>query len=669
MPPSRKEPSSNRAPGHHPKQPRASALHERELKEEKIKDAERIELAPLEEEDREEKIERSLEAIYVDARGRVPDLSRLTRKRSSTIGRVAVGLCVFALIAAGVAWAGLLYAPSWFQGAPVAKAMAVEVKTPPTITLGKEEMFEVEWRNESVSSVLQSDVRLSWPAEFTPTSFHPAPTDPSAKRWALGLLPVGSKGVITVKGVFTGSLGGHGSIQVITTYRRGPAERDEELVVSQPVAYGASVLEGTLEVPEKVVAGDNVTLHYRIRNQGKIPLKGLLVRFSLPERFLLSRPSSGVEGEDVFSLGDLAAGASTTFVAVGSFPSDLSGEMPIQAEVGQRSGEGAFLALQRNRATVPVLAGDLALRLVVNGGTGERNVRPGEPISVALGYENTSAETLKGTTVTLRFESFINGKSTTGTSLLQWTALDDPAGGATNTRARIQTLTYDAKRLRALEVLLPQGQGSLEASLPTLMVASGTKEATIVVSAVAQVPTIGNATVNRTVKAQPVTIRYRSDAELSAEARYYTEEGIPLGSGPLPPVVGKATAYRVVWRVKKTLHSLDQMQLRAVLPASVTWTERATAEAGSVTYDPTSRTVTWKLLHLPESVKEVEATFEIQITPNAADAGRFAALLGETLLEARDPLVQALIVQTKPPLNTDLQDDEGAKGKGVVRKE
>ena len=70
---------------------------------------------------------------------------------------------------------------------------------------------------------------------------------------------------------------------------------------------------------------------------------------------------------------------------------------------------------------------------------------------------------------------------------------------------------------------------------------------------------------------------------------------------------------------------------------------------------------------LPQDVDALEANFEVHLTPDAFDIGRFAQLLGETRLEARDPQVNEAVLLSQPGLSTDLSEDEAARGKGVVR--
>ena len=172
---------------------------------------------------------------------------------------------------------------------------------------------------------------------------------------------------------------------------------------------------------------------------------------------------------------------------------------------------------------------------------------------------------------------------------------------------------------------------------------------------------------DRKVSAPPLAFRYRSRADVAAEARYFTEEGAPIGSGPLPPVVAKTTGYRVIWHLSKQFHALANVRLSAVLPNIAAFGEKSNADAGEIKYDEASRTVAWTLPEMADATRELDAWFDVQVTPATLDAGRFASVLGETRLEALDRTINEPVSIAKPPLTTDLENDEGARGKGVVK--
>jgi hypothetical protein len=414
-------------------------------------------------------------------------------------------------------------------------------------------------------------------------------------------------------------------------------------------------------------------IEFSLANRGTQELSGLIARYTFPSGFLpsattgthLMPTSDGHEWEQ--SLGTLAAGTTSTWRFFGSFVSGSAGDSAFKVRVGRLRGT-EFLTLYSSESAIPVLAGDLSLRIVANGSDADRTMQPGDPLRIAIAYKNVSPETLGSVAVTLGIESLFNNASATGTSLVDWNELEDPAQGATNTRSRIQTLKYDKTSIPDFAELAPGEEGTIEITLPTKLATSGTRDAMIVLDLTGTLATVGKDKVNRVLRANPIRIRYRTDADLKAVARYFTEEGAPLGSGPLPPVAGKTTVYRIEWLVDKTLHGLDNLEVSATLPLNVAWNGQALADAGEVTYDEASRTVRWRLNRMPDDVSELIARFDVALTPADVDIGRFARLLGESRLTATDASTNEPLIRAKPALSTDLQNDESAEGKGVVKK-
>ena len=268
----------------------------------------------------------------------------------------------------------------------------------------------------------------------------------------------------------------------------------------------------------------------------------------------------------------------------------------------------------------------------------------------------------------LLIRSVLNGLSTTGSSLLDWERLEDVQHGTTNTRRRIQTLRFDKSNVPALADLAPQAEGTIGFVIPTIGVATGTKDALMRISADIEMTVGEKVAKRRTLQMPPVILRYRSDAGLMAHVRYFTEEGAPFGVGPLPPVAGKATVYRVLWSIQKTLHTLDNLSVRGVLPRNVIWTGEHSTDGGTMAYNASTRTVEWLVNKMPDQVARLDGWFDVELTPSLADVGRFALLVENPSFEADDTVLHERISRMEPSLNTDLASDEQARGKGVVKR-
>lgn len=634
---------------------------------------------PESKKDRKAQVEKSLSAIFRDEAGNLPDLTRLDRRRPNAILYVSVGFISFIVILLVAVWAGFsVFKPfRGFQG----QGLQIVVDGPERAVLGQETSYFVNWQNASSEPLATAEVRVSFPPDFNATKVEPQTTG-DGFVWRLGTIPFGGRGTITIKGFFTGALGTQTAIQAVGTYRPASFNGDFETLTTRRVEYAESVLDGVIEKPAKALPGDKVRIGYVLRNTGANPLKGLEARITLPEGFVrdASATEALLEGRVArVAIGDLASGASTTAWVTGTFASGASGDLPIHAEAGSVGGDGTFQAAQKTDATLSVLSGDLLLKLVVNGSDTDRSVGMREPLRFALAYENTSPEEIKDVVLRVLFEPWSGATGTAPSEkavgpvpvknvrpqqFVDWSAFEDSSSGTVSGNAII----WDKDRIGVLERMPPQTDGTVEFSLPVAVSATGSAFGAFQVTAEATMAFVGKTAINRTIRTQPIVFRLRTDADVASEAWYFSEEGAPLGQGPLPPVVGQTTTYRIIWTLTKTLHELKPLRVSAVLSKGVTWPGNARVTAGDVAYDESSRTVSWTVNRLPADVDEAEADFDVQLTPAEADAGRFAQLLGETRLEATDVQIAEPIVRTKPGLTTDLQNDEGAKSKGVVRK-
>jgi uncharacterized repeat protein (TIGR01451 family) len=531
--------------------------------------------------------------------------------------------------------------------------------------LGQETSYYINYRNLTSEPLATAEIRVSFPTDFTPTDVEPKPTG-NGLVWRLGSLPVDGRGTLKVTGIFTGSLGTVTAVQVVGTYRPASFNSDFETLATKVLTYDQSVLNGTLELPAKVLPGDHLTFKYTLQNTGQTPFQNMQARLTLPEGFQRDASSTGsFDGRiAILPIGELAPGATTTVAVSGSFASGVSGDEKIVAEAGRVDADGNFQPAQHSEATFTVLAGDLSLKLVLNGNDSDMAISYGSTLHFGLRYENTAAEDLKGVKLRLRLEPLTTSTAKIPPALVAWKTFLDSSSG---TRSG-DTITWDEDQIPNLARLEPHDHGTLEPSVSAVPAASGTQDLAFRATFEAEISSVGGTAVHRTVKSTPIIVRYLTDANFIDEARYTSEEGAPLGSGPLPPVVGQTTTYRIHWEINKHFHELKDMKVTAILPKIASWPGNVITSAGQMDYDSVTKTVTWTLNRMPQDVNQAMVDFDVSITPTEADVGRFADLLGEARFEATDAFVNSQVIITKPALSTDLENDEGARGKGVVKK-
>jgi hypothetical protein len=171
---------------------------------------------------------------------------------------------------------------------------------------------------------------------------------------------------------------------------------------------------------------------------------------------------------------------------------------------------------------------------------------------------------------------------------------------------------------------------------------------------------------NEDTKSNTILSKVNSDLKFNEEVRYFSEDNIAVGSGPLPPKVGQTTSFKVYWNLTNNLHELNNLRLESALPDYVTWNDKNRTTVGNIYYDESGRKVVWEIGRLPVSVYEAGAEFNISITPVESDRNKVLVLIPGTNIEATDSETNSTISKVGKAKTTKLEDDPIAVGDGRV---
>lgn len=138
--------------------------------------------------------------------------------------------------------------------------------------------------------------------------------------------------------------------------------------------------------------------------------------------------------------------------------------------------------------------------------------------------------------------------------------------------------------------------------------------------------------------------------------------------GPVPPKVGEATSYAILWEVKNHLNELKNIRVKAVLPQNVSLVDTIYPEsqASNFSFDSKSREIIWLAGNLSSS-SSTSLTFQVVLTPTSFQAGSLASLIGQATVFAEDQFTNATIQKTVSGVNTILPDDRDNSGGGIVQ--
>lgn len=611
----------------------------------------------LEQKRSSEDLGKDLKSIYADPEGKLPDFTRLDGKPGSRLKSAILGAVAALAVLAGATWAGILFfaRSSGFTGENV----DIVVQTSEAFVAGAESDVIIRYRNNERIPLARAQVEFRAPAGFRVTGSEPASAEDGA--WSVGSVAPGAEGEIRVRGYVREELDAAMTFEARLNYRPADFNADFQKVASHTVVIEESVLSLRGSGPEQMTPGDEIAFVYEYANVSDAALEDIRFVIDPLEGFIFAsaEPAPDADVALRWTIPKIEANAKGTIVVKGTFSAASRGPKALTARIGFAEDAG-LMTVARAEAATDVLKSNLDLALIVNGSDKAPIASFGDQLFFTIRYENAGD-------VALRDVALIADLPTDpANGVLDWVSLKDDLQGV----RRDSVITWTKKEIPELAVLEPGDKGEINFSVQLAKRLQPDAKSTAYVvraAASAKIARAGNVSGARQVDAVPMEIRLLSDASFTAFGRYFTEDGIPVGEGPLPPKVGEKTIYRISWVVRNSLHELTNLSITTLLPQGVKWTGTPReVTAGALDFDETGRKVTWRLNRMPTSVPEVIASFEVELTPVSEDIGKILDLTGDNRFEAFDKDVGAVILKTQPAVGTDLIGDEDASGKGVV---
>lgn len=603
---------------------------------------------------KEETLDEELRTIYADDSGKLPNLKSLDRAPSNRTRTILIGLVAFFGLLAAAAWAGFfLFQPGGFEG----QRVRVAVTSAEPFVAGAPATVKVRYTNGERVTLGSLEMTVTLPSGFRMTSAEPAATE--GGRWVLGTLGSGQSGEITIRGDVVAGVGESLAFSAYATYIPGNFNSEFQAVGALQSPVNDAVLRLAVSGPDRVPAGEPTSYVVRYQNQGEQPFVGGAVELVLPPDYLPEAITPAPRDEDKrVVLPDLAPGAEGEITLTGAFASEASGPRTIGA-VGGLLAENRFARYATASSTTEVVGGALVLTTVTNGIVSGGRVAFGNMLRTTLTYENRGTVDVSNVELSLVYEPRPSG------ALLRFDTLVDENNG---TRSG-NTITWTKREIPRLAKLAPGDEGSIDVQLQLTDAPFTLSDRNygVDISAEAKVAKIGDLASGRIVKSAKNVLSLNSDVACTIEARYFNDDEIAVGSGPVPPKVGSPTTYRIFWSIKNTLHELTNLAIRFPLAAHVRYGERVQASAGETRYSSSSSTVTWTLNRLPQGVTTANGEFDLIFEPSEDDAGKVVPLTGALSCESMDAAAGGVIVQGVEPLTTNLDGDPQAEGRGTVQ--
>ena len=608
---------------------------------------------------RTEDIEKELSTIYLENEDVKPDMTRLEQAKHSTFKKIVVGGLVFLSVLAGISALGFFYFGQ-HKGGFTGEQVTLSIDGPSEVKSGEPVTYTIKYRNASDVPLGTASLELRLPDSFHLQTSNPEMIDKNT--WKIGSMPPRGEGQVQIDGLVLTQIDKEFDIQGIITYRPANFNSEFQKVATKTIKTVGSVLNLEIQGPDKILPGDLVELTILYKNDSDSIIDNAVVTANWPAEFIpeSSEPMATDETFSRWDVGSLLGQTSGSITVMGTFASEAQGQINLPITFGFITADDNYVEQAKTELITEVLQGQLVAALVLNGKSENQTAYLGDNLRYSVSYRNTGEASLGNVEIAV-----VISVTPEEADLVLWNELEDEASGT----LKNNRISWTSRQIKSLSRLEAGDEGLINFSFPLVAeLASATANNLVINSWVETlVESIDGDVVNRSAKSQPVEVKIMSDAELTVSARFFSDDGLALGSGVIPPEVGRETTYLIGWQITNSLHELSNLRLTAKLPDNVEWNGESEVSAGDLRYDAAERKMTWTLNRLPRTVSSVNINFEATITPAEDQRNRIPTLVDATVFEATDNTAEATILLSQPPLTTSLNDDPRALGKGRVR--
>ncbi len=525
--------------------------------------------------------------------------------------------------------------------------------------------YIIAYHNDQGVDLNNVEINLRYPSGFTFEGSLPQAENNEGTKLLIKKIRGRESGNLSVRGLLVGEVGESKNFTVIVTYEPENINAQYARTLNFSTELVASVLNLELSGPTQLPVAESFNLTATYRNSSVQSLNGLVIRLIAPSGFELELPSlSALSGaNNTWLLPELAPLMEAKVEFRGRFTDLVSPDKQvIKVAVGILNDAGDITIQEEKIHEINLVKTHLTLNLTAN----DVSLRSALDLGQQVTYQVTIANEGETPFTDVRLIARLD------TKYLDWSTLRDDAGGTIN---RSQgTITWTKDSLPFLTSLAPGSRTTIRWYLAVQPLLP--PEINPPFSFSAQVEAFANQQVGDniqsiTAQSNEVISRINTRFTLETDGRYYTDELIKLGSGPLPPQVNQTTTYVIFWRLSNTINEVENVVVTTTLPPDVNFTGHSTVTAGSaVTFNPNTREVRWTLNRLPggagSSFAKPEASFEVAITPVPSDAHKILVLTRTTTATARDSVSGADLISTAKFITTEIDNDLGAQGKGIV---
>jgi len=609
---------------------------------------------------RHQEIDSNLSEIYRNKQGDLINVTKMNKKkRQLFIVRFFRKLFIVAILALAIYFVYFYF----FSRSNDVNAMELKITAPEKILAGEDFSYSVDYYNPTKFNFTKIYLELKYPENFI---YGDSSLNPQIGNYGFSLpdLAAGTRGSIVITGKLIAKPGSVNIISGRLSYT--PLNYSSEYKKEDSISVEIEDLGFTVD------SETANTVFLNSENELKIIFSDITdnyfgdfnISFILPENISLDLASStesqlktkdeGAEVKNIaltksgalsWQVSNLAEGLDRQEVLFKYKASEKNDLAEIKVHLEKKMEDGQSYVFWEKVIKPEIIDNDLNLMLFLNGEKNDGALNFSESLNYTLSYSNKGKNTFRD----MAIMAVLQG------DFLDWDSLNLEKRGELRSAGAI---VWTKNEIPELAEIKPgqEGEISFTVNLKPYQEIDLGKNLELV--SYAQYSFDNKAIKGEENKSNTITSRINSDLSLVEKIRYFNDDNVPVGTGPLPPKVSEKSSFVVYWTVKNNLHELSETRVILSLPSQVYFDEKASTNVGSIYYDQVNHQVIWDIGRLPVSVYRADAEFGIMISPTENDRNKILVLSPGSSVSAMDTETKDIIRKKTDPKTTKLEDDD-----------
>ncbi|HYE22853.1 MAG TPA: hypothetical protein VEA92_00130 [Candidatus Paceibacterota bacterium] len=467
----------------------------------------------------------------------------------------------------------------------------------------------------------------------------------------VGSVMPGERATRTARAVISGAANQVVTIPVTFEYRIEGSnavfvKREEYsfTITSSPVSLSVAALSES-------ASGQPVTVTVIARANGTDPVESVAVMGEYPFGFQVQSTEPAAAQGNLFELGGLAPGESKTIRVTGILTGQQGDERVFRFTAGTPRGGGSqalAVTYTTQEALVTITRPFLGVALSLNRDESDTViVRAGEQVQGTLSWANSLPTTVLDGQINVRVSGDAadtrNVKASSGFY-----------------RSSDQTIVFNRETSAGLRELQPgdSGGGSFTVPMRSKAELAALRNPTMTFTVSVAGRRVGESGVPETINST-VTKTVKVSTDLTLTSRAVRSTGPFTNTGPWPPVADQETTYTILLSASNTVNSVGGAKVTATLPSYVTFTGMVQPADGSVTYNASTREVSWVVGDMPAGTSGRTAAFQVSLLPSTSQRGTSPVLVFPQTISGYDRFVEKQVTSTASDLTTETTSDPG----------